>query len=153
MGISVRQGSMRFRLCDNSEVDVLCRWFTNLDFEDQTPPMVLTKTYNLKDYPNYDNYNAIEVGRVTDIPKDYDGIMGVPITFLDKYCPKQFEIIGATESEGKGLSNGLWKPDSRILQPMVGLIDSINASLLKQKHDRPYIDGKRKYFRVLIRRK
>jgi hypothetical protein len=61
-----------------------------------------------KKYDKYDNYEAIEVPFTDAIPSDYDGIMGVPISFLDKYCPKQFEIIGATESEGKGFSNGLW---------------------------------------------
>jgi hypothetical protein len=53
------------------------------------------------------------------IPKDYKGVMGVPITFLDKYSPEQFEIIGATESEGKGFSNGLWTEKSKISQPVV----------------------------------
>lgn len=50
---------------------------------------------------------------------DYDGVMGVPITFLDKYCPEQFELIGATESEGKGFSNGLWRENSGVTQPLI----------------------------------
>ena len=66
-----------------------------------------------------DNYDAIEVGKTSDIPMDYGGVMGVPITFLDKFNPDQFEIVGATESEGKGFSHGLWKSESGIVQPMV----------------------------------
>ena len=70
-------------------------------------------------YDRYDNYDAIEVPFTDAIPSDYDGVMGVPISFLIKYCPEQFEILGATESEGKGFSNGLWKPDSHIAQPLI----------------------------------
>lgn len=70
-------------------------------------------------YPKYDNYDAINVDKVNDIPMDYFGVMGVPITFLDKYNPEQFEIIGATESEGKGFSNDLWNKNSQIAQPVV----------------------------------
>ena len=72
-----------------------------------------------KGYTKYDNYDAIEVPFVDAIPSDYDGAMGVPITFLDKYCPEQFEILGATESEGKGFSNGIWLESSNISQPLV----------------------------------
>ena len=56
--------------------------------------MEFTKKYNPKDYPKYDNYDAIEVSKSQDIPEDYDGVMGVPITFLTKYNPNQFEIVG-----------------------------------------------------------
>ncbi len=68
-------------------------WYTNLDHNKRHQPLTLYKNYSPKDNPMYDNYDAIEVHKVTDIPKDYDGVMGVPITFLDKYCPEQFEII------------------------------------------------------------
>lgn len=70
------------------------RWFTNLSHQKRNESIILYKTYNPDDYPKYDNYNAINVDKVTDIPCDYDGVMGVPITFLDKYNPEQFEIIG-----------------------------------------------------------
>ena len=83
-------------------------WFTNMDNPKRHEKLTLYKKYTPDDYPTYDNYKAIEVGRVADIPVDYAGAMGVPITYLDKYNPEQFEIIGATESEGKGFSNGLW---------------------------------------------
>ena len=68
-------------------------WFTNISHKKRNSPLTLYKTYSAEKYPKYDNYNAIEVSRVTEIPMDYDGVMGVPITFLDKYCPNQFEII------------------------------------------------------------
>lgn len=69
-------------------------WFTNLDIEKRHEELILYKTYNKKEYPNYDNFDAINVNATKDIPCDYSGIMGVPITFLDKYNPDQFEIIG-----------------------------------------------------------
>lgn len=69
------------------------RWFTNLDHKKRHEEIDLYKHYNEEEYPKYDNYDAIEVGKVSEIPMDYDGVMGVPISFLDKYCPSQFEII------------------------------------------------------------
>ena len=92
-------------------------WFTNLEHDHRNRPLDLTQRYDPRYYPKYDNYDAIEVSKVMDIPRDYDGVMGVPITFLDKYCPNQFRIIGCTESEGKGFSNGLW--NGGVTQPMV----------------------------------
>lgn len=70
-------------------------WFTNLEHHKRNEPLYLIKQYkgHEQDYPKYDNYDAIEVSKVENIPYDYDGVMGVPITFLDKYCPDQFEII------------------------------------------------------------
>ena len=70
------------------------RWFTNLDHKQRHEELILYKTYTPEEYPKYDNYDAIEVSHTIDIPKDYPGVMGVPISFLDKYCPEQFEIIG-----------------------------------------------------------
>ena len=68
-------------------------WFTNIDHIKPNKTLILTKKYNSENYPQYDNYNAINVDKVKDIPIDYDGVMGVPITFLYKYNPSQFEII------------------------------------------------------------
>ncbi len=68
-------------------------WFTNLPVKKHTEDLILYKHYTPEEYPHYDNYNAINVNTYTDIPCDYDGAMGVPITFLDKYNPEQFEII------------------------------------------------------------
>lgn len=69
-------------------------WFTNLEHNKRHQPLDLVCRYDPEEYPKYDNYDAIEVGKTAEIPCDYDGAMGVPITFLDKYCPEQFEIIG-----------------------------------------------------------
>ncbi len=68
-------------------------WFTNLDVEKRHQNLTLYKNYSPTEYPKYDNFDAIDVSRVLEIPKDYNGEMGVPITFLDKHDPKQFEII------------------------------------------------------------
>lgn len=69
-------------------------WFTNLDTTKRHELLTLYKWYTPEEYPHYDNYDAIEVARYADIPQDYPGAMGVPITFLDKYNPEQFEILG-----------------------------------------------------------
>ncbi|MEF3692003.1 MAG: adenine-specific methyltransferase EcoRI family protein [Candidatus Moraniibacteriota bacterium] len=76
-------------------------WFTNLDVSKRHEPLTLYKKYNSEEYPEYYNYNAIEVSKVSDIPMDYNGNMGVPVTFLDKYNPNQFEIIGSSRELGK----------------------------------------------------
>jgi len=69
-------------------------WFTNLDHDKRNQDIFLHKKYNQEEYPTYDNYNAINIDKVKDIPCDYEGEMGVPITFLHKYNPNQFEIVG-----------------------------------------------------------
>ncbi len=100
-------------------------WFTNLEIEKRHQIMVLYKHYTPEEYPKYDNYDAIEVSRTVDIPVDYDGIMGVPITFLDKYSPDQFEILGDSRfHDGQDFS------------------DDINV-----------INGKTLYRRLLVRKK
>jgi len=71
-----------------------CIWFTNLDIAKRHEDLILYKTYSPENYPKYDNFDAIDVGKLVDIPVDYYGVMGVPVTFLDKYNPDQFEIIG-----------------------------------------------------------
>lgn len=108
-------------------------WFTNLDIQKRHEELTLYKKYSPEEYPHYDNYDAISVDKTADIPCDYDGAMGVPITYLDKHNPDQFEIIGATESEGKGFSAGLWDASSKVSQPVV--------------------NGERKYKRIFIRKR
>lgn len=80
-------------------------WFTNLDHAVRHRPLDLRGNYySPEKYPTYDNYNAINVDKVADIPCDYDGVMGVPITFLGKYCPEQFEIVAFRKGDdGKDL--------------------------------------------------
>lgn len=100
-------------------------WFTNLETKKRKEDLLLYKKYNAKDYPRYDNYDAINVDKVKDIPMDYYGVLGVPITFLDSYNPNQFEIVGAmTTTKVEGDNYGY-----------------------------PYINGDRKYARILIKRK
>ena len=70
------------------------RWFTNLDYKKRHEEFVFTRRYNPVEYPKYVNFNAIEISKTVDIPEDWDGLMGVPITFLDKYNPDQFKIVG-----------------------------------------------------------
>jgi hypothetical protein len=96
-------------------------WFTNLEIPKRNEELVLYKNYNAEEYPTYDNYDAINVNKTVDIPCDYDGVMGVPITFMDKYNPNQFEIIGTSTTD---MPKGA-----------------------------PYVNGKRIYERILIRRK
>jgi hypothetical protein len=80
------------------------RWFTNIDIEKRHEDLILYKNYSKEEYPLYDNYNAIEVSKTADIPCDYYGHMGVPITFMDKYNPEQFEILGIMDRQN---SSGL----------------------------------------------
>ena len=75
-------------------------WFTNLDHNKRHEKLILWKNYTPEEYPKYDNYDAIEVSKITDLPVDYDGVMGVPITYLDKHNPDQFEILGYTGGLG-----------------------------------------------------
>lgn len=119
-------------------------FLTNIDHGKRHQPLTLMTTAdNLKyskhkeiretGYQKYDNYDAIEVPFTDSIPSDYNGAMGVPISFLDKYNPEQFEIIGATESEGVGFSNGLWKEESRIAQPLVSGIKKYKRIFIRKR--------------------
>ena len=76
-------------------------WFTNIDTKKRHENLILYKTYNEEEYPKYDNYNAINVDKTKEIPMDYTGAMGVPITFLDKYNAEQFELLGCSYSYGE----------------------------------------------------
>ena len=110
LGVSIHSGGREFgvpahydlkttnsRIDENGNKFVIVpgiRWFTNIDHKDRHRHMVLHKKYSNAEYPKYDNYDAINVDKTKDIPMDYDGTMGVPITFLDKHNPDQFEILG-----------------------------------------------------------
>ena len=108
------------------------RWFTNIDYKERHEKLILYKSYSPDDYPRYDNYNAIEVGKTADIPCDYDEVMGVPISFVDKYNPDQFVILGCSD-------NGA-VPDEYKLPHF-------------KRHNEPYVHGQKKYKRIFIRRK
>jgi hypothetical protein len=83
-------------------------WYTNLDHEKRHEDLVLYKKYSPTDYSTYDNYDAIEVSQVADIPENYYGVMGVPITFLDKWNPDQFEILGSSRGGVDQDSTGVY---------------------------------------------
>lgn len=109
-------------------------WFTNLSHKKRNTPLELFRSIKDKDvqYDRYDNYDAINVSKTQDIPADYSGVMGVPISYLSKYNPKQFEIIGIS-------ANGI-VPDQMKLKHF-------------KKHNEPYISGKRIYQRLFVRKR
>ena len=108
-------------------------WFTNLDHNKRHEGIDLVCRYSMNEYPTFDNYNAINVGRVDDIPCDYEGAMGVPITFLDKYSPEQFDILNAND----------YRKDNSVPMKAHGLIKDKEGA----------IKGKPTYVRILIRNK
>lgn len=139
-GASIHSGDRKFGVPDSYPLDAAgcgidengqryikvkgVRWFTNLDYLARHEKLTLWKNYSPEEYPKYDNYDAINVNKYSEIPVDYDGVMGVPITFMDFYCPEQFEII--------------W-------------LDGTDTS--KWYGSGPAINGKKKYRRLFIRRK
>ena len=109
-------------------------WFTNIENKKRTQPIDLYKRYSFEDYPKYDNFDAINVDKVADIPMDYDGIMGVPITFLNNYCPSQFTII---DGAARYLIFDTFK---------------VNENIKQFRKEATDVNGVSKYFRVLIRK-
>lgn len=130
MGYSIHSGDREFRVPDDYPLNASgyrideqgrkyirvkgVRWFTNMDYIERHTDLDLYKKYAPEEYPKYENYNAINVDKTADIPENYDGEMGVPITFLDKYNPDQFEIIGLGISNS-GLEIGVepYKPEHK----------------------------------------
>lgn len=106
-------------------------WFTNVENKRRNEKLDLYKRYSFEDYPKYDGYDAIEVGKTAEIPMDYDGVMGVPITFLDKYCPTQFEIIDINPHFFSMVEQGLPKPKQLTLHN-VGKKDPYARILIKK---------------------
>ena len=97
----------------NRIVSISTCWFTNFDNVKRHEELILYKKYDPEEYPKYDNYDAINVNKTKEIPCDYKGVMGVPISFMDKYNPEQFEIVGMGEDNGIGHSGGVWKGGSK----------------------------------------
>ena len=118
---------MSFKIPNNKSMKHMgfACWFTNLDYKTRHEDIILYKKYIREEYPKYDDYNAINVNKTKEIPIDYDGVMGVPISFLDKYNPDQFEIIGRMSTTK---------------------VDEFNFGY-------PYINGKKLYARILIKNK
>jgi hypothetical protein len=108
-------------------------WYTNIDISKRHEELILYKTYNEDEFPFYDNYDAIEVSKTKDIPIDFKGAMGVPITFMDKYNPDQFEIIWTTDRGGDGMLEDYKK--------------------IHERFDAPVLKGKGIYKRILIKHK
>ena len=147
LGASIHNGDREFRVPDDYPLSAAgyrvdkegnkyirvkgVRWFTNLDYKERHEELTLYKKYTPEEYPKYDNYDAIEVSKTSDIPMDYDGVMGVPISFLDKYNPDQFEIVSWSRHNDQGMDGGYWKG---------GKSDAT-------------INGKEVYRRILIKKK
>lgn len=155
-GQSIRSGDRKFHVPDsyplgaaNCGIDESgrryirvkgVRWFTNLDNPRRHEKLELTKEFDPAEYPTFENYRAIEVSRTLNIPKDYDGLIGVPITFLDRYNPEQFEIIM--------LANGNARTNvSPELLEAVGYTPDPG-----DKGGVGMLDGKRSYARILLRK-
>lgn len=117
------------------------RWFTNLDIKQRHEEMILVRHYTPEQYPKYINYDAIEVAKTSDIPCDYDGEMGVPITFMDKYNPEQFEIIGISRELVRTLSEDVRKNGA---YPQIGRFYlDVGAEKYKKVYERLVIRNKR----------
>ena len=154
MGVSIHSGDREFgvpddyplyaasyRVDENGKKFIRVkgvRWFTNLDYSSRHDEMILWKEYTPEEYPTYLNFDAIEVNKTSEIPKDYDGKMGAPITFLDKYNPDQFEIVGQS----------LTLADMKPIRERLGRNDGGPTFYIER-------DGKlmRLYDRIVIRRR
>jgi hypothetical protein len=178
LGPSISSGDREFQVPDTYPLDAAgsrvdedgnkflrikgIRWFTNMDTAKRHEKLILYETYTPEKYPKYDNYNAINVDRVVEIPADFDGAMGVPITFLDKYNPDQFDILGIAKAP-------LGKPD-KIYPQQIQVSASGVKSKVRKLNDAPALkvaippEGKTyyevgdeffvaAYARILIRRK
>lgn len=136
-------------------------WFTNLDHAKRHDHMVLVQKYSPEKYPHYDNFDAIEVPRTVDIPEDWDGVMGVPITFLDKFNPDQFEIVGAAKT-WFGCATKTYPPQTQVsaggaISTVTKLNDGPAIKVDSPPKGKTYymVDGEfyvQTYVRVLIRR-
>ena len=126
------------------------RWFTNLDYKERHEDLILFKKYNKNEYPKYENYNAINVDKTKEIPIDYTGHMGVPITFLDKYNPEQFEIIGlGISNSGKEVGVKPYKPKHKKYRKEIQKRGAVDGDLYMMKNGEVTVP----YARVIIKNK
>lgn len=132
--VQTKKSGSSYRIIDG-EVKARAQacWFTNLDHDKRHEELILYKRYTPEEYPHYDNYDAIEVSKVAEIPCNFDGVMGVPITFLDKYNPEQFELIWTSDRGGDGQLEDL--------------------KLSHSRYDAPVVQGKGLYKRIFIKRR
>ena len=126
------------------------RWYTNLDFNERHEDLILYKKYNEEEYPKYENFDAINVDVTKDIPVDYAGAMGVPITFIDKYNPDQFEIIGLGISNS-GIEIGVepYKPEHKKFRKEIQKRGAVDGDLYMMKNGIVEVP----YARILIKNK
>lgn len=176
IGASIHSGDREFRVPDSYPLQAAgcridadgnkyirvkgVRWFTNLEYEERHEDLILYKHYTPEEYPHYYNYDAIDVSKTSDIPADYYGEMGVPITFMDKYNPEQFEIIGYGTDVPKTLEHIAYKEKGIINYEKDGEVvwstpytvteRKIGNSLRLEKDGLP---GNAPYGRIIIRRK
>lgn len=166
LGASIHSGDRKFWVPENYELNAAgcgidetgrkyirvkgIRWFTNLDYKERHEELILYKTYSPERYPKYENFDAINVNRTEEIPCDYEGIMGVPITFMDKYNPDQFEIIGLGIAN-LGLSVGVqpYKPEHKRYRKEIQKRGAVDGDLYMMKGDEVVVP----YARILIKRK
>ncbi len=150
LGASIHSGDREFRVPDHYPLKAAgcrvdadgnkyirvkgVRWYTNMDYKERHEDLILYKKYTAEEYPKYDNYDAINVDVTKDIPMDYAKSIGVPITFVDKYNPDQFNILGLCASAGYDK-------------------DIVGIKFNGDKDARPLIDGKIKYARIFIKNK
>jgi hypothetical protein len=155
-GQRVDENGVRYQTVGNSA------WFTNLDISKRHEDLILYKTYNPHDYPSYDNYDAIEVSQAVNIPMDYDGVMGVPITFLGKHNPGQFEIVGIAKAPmgkpSKVYPHQIQVSANGVKSTVTKLNDGPALKVDKPPAGKTYyeVDGEtyvQQYARILIRRK
>ena len=148
MGVSIHSGDRKFCVPDDYPLNAAgcgvdengkkfirvkgVRWWTNLDNPQRHAKLPLYKHYTPEEFPRFDNYDAIEVPKTSDIPYDYNGLMGVPITFMDKYNPEQFEVIGCSDN---------------------GAVDARYKLPHFKRHNEPYLAGQKVYKRIFIRRR
>jgi len=179
LGASIHSGDREFRVPDDYPLNAAgcrvdakgnkyirvkgVRWFTNLYYKERHDDLVLYKKYNPKSYPKFDNYNAINIDKTVEIPMDYSGVMGVPITFLDKYNPEQFEIVGLGNSRDNFTPNKDYRNPYKIMGDGTKKNgNAINCVLAIESKTRPsgiyYTSDNSKYLiapyaRVLIKNK
>lgn len=150
LGVSAR--GMIFKCPNDTETAVNACWFTNLPHKKRNEELILVKKYknNEKKYPKYDNYDAIEISETVEIPVDYDGVMGVPVSFLDKYNPAQFEIIGLGISKS-GIEIGVqpYKEEHKKYRKEVQKRGAVDGDLYMLKNGIVTVP----YARILVRRK
>jgi len=166
LGASIHSGDREFRVPDDYPLTATTyrideegrkyirvkgvRWYTNLEYKERHDDIPLFKRYVAEEYPKFENFDAINVDKTSDIPCDYDGVMGVPITFMDKYNPNQFEIIGVGMAK-LGIEVGVqpYKPAHKKYRKEVQKRGAVDGDLYMMVNGEVTVP----YTRILIRRR